>query len=524
MSGINRRSFLGLGAAIPLSAWLEQTASAQGFKKFVRYDARSPKGKKMLESYAKAVAKMKNTDPGNPLSWTFQWYTHWIKGPQRPYAAVVKAKNDEINRIYPTPGPNAHRELARTMWDNCEAHGNGVLPPGGTPEFPPQNENYFLPWHRMYVYFFERIIRTVSEDPEFSLPYWNYSTLDMKIRGIIPEEFIKRNDPTFSSLYVENRNPWINQGKPIAGDITPGNPNDPLTLDSLAQVSYEPTSSTVRGFNETLDFGLHGNIHVGVGNSTNMGSVPTAAEDPIFWLHHCNIDRLWASWNNAGRINPYLNQEFTFADEKGRRVVGNISDFLNIANHNYTYEHLEPVPGAAPHLALEAARRQAPRIRAAGRRISLGDKATSVNLEAKAEGPNEQPAALGAHLERMGDDGRVYLVVKGLETDAAPGVLYNLYLDLPANANEEQKRAHAVGVINFFHAHGPAAAAGHEVANADQGHAGGVSVSFDITNVARGLQKTKELNATAPVLTVVPVGSPDAAAKPVIGEVSIIQI
>jgi tyrosinase len=39
---------------------------------------------------------------------------------------------------------------------------------------------------------------------------------------------------------------------------------------------------------------IHGGVHVWAGGT--MGSVPTAAYDPIFWAHHCMIDRLWYLW------------------------------------------------------------------------------------------------------------------------------------------------------------------------------------------------------------------------------------
>ena len=43
--------------------------------------------------------------------------------------------------------------------------------------------------------------------------------------------------------------------------------------------------------------GVHGSVHVRTGG--DMGGVPTAAYDPIFYLHHANIDRLWADWQTA---------------------------------------------------------------------------------------------------------------------------------------------------------------------------------------------------------------------------------
>ena len=74
-------------------------------------------------------------------------------------------------------------------------------------------------------------------------------------------------------------------------------------VPSLQITHYDP-QGVAQGFNDFLDSDLHGHIHVTVGNTRGMGRVPWAANDPIFWLHHCNIDRLWASWNRAGRPQP----------------------------------------------------------------------------------------------------------------------------------------------------------------------------------------------------------------------------
>jgi tyrosinase len=45
----------------------------------------------------------------------------------------------------------------------------------------------------------------------------------------------------------------------------------------------------------------HNRIHVRIGGDTGFMSDPsTAALDPIFWLHHANIDRMWEVWRNQG--------------------------------------------------------------------------------------------------------------------------------------------------------------------------------------------------------------------------------
>jgi tyrosinase len=104
---LNRRSFLTGAATIPFALWFDKYASAQVPR--VRFDARSARGQAMLRTYAAAVRTMQATPEGNPLSWTFQWYTHFVRG------STTKAA--EITRLYPAPSPQ--RTLANLNWNTC---------------------------------------------------------------------------------------------------------------------------------------------------------------------------------------------------------------------------------------------------------------------------------------------------------------------------------------------------------------------------------------------------------------------
>ena len=269
MRNVSRRSFIAATSALPFVPWLEGRSATTATH--VRHSARSKEGQEMLKIYAKGVGAMKNLKAGDPTSWLFQWYTHFVNG------STTKAA--EISRIYPTA--SSDRTLAEEVWDTCQAHSAG------------QDENNFLPWHRMFVLHFESIIRAVTHEDSFTLPYWNYSTTDSSTHGVIPPEFRKPNDPLFKSLYVAIRNPSVNNGEPI----DQGQPGDPLSLDSLAECPYESVGSDP-GFCAARQR-LACAVHVLVGGPENMGEIPYAGNDPIFWMHHCNIDRLWASWSPA---------------------------------------------------------------------------------------------------------------------------------------------------------------------------------------------------------------------------------
>jgi tyrosinase len=223
MKQLTRRSILAGGAAastlnaIPFSIWIKQQAWARGTTlEFsttvprVRYNAASPEGQAMLQIYRTGVDRMMNMTPEqNPLSWNFQWYTHWVKEPP--------GRASELNRIYPQPNA-PFRALAQQMWNTCQAHSG-------------QNEDFFLPWHRMFVFYFEQIVRQVSNEPSFTLPYWNYSN---PAQSALPPEFRDNVSPLFRS----NRNPGVNTGDQI--------PARQVALDALNRITYSTNGADQR--------------------------------------------------------------------------------------------------------------------------------------------------------------------------------------------------------------------------------------------------------------------------------------
>lgn len=492
MTALTRRSFVSGMAAIPFAVWVQKYARVAG--PFVRYDARSTQGQAMLKIYAQVVQKMMATQEGDPRSWVFQWYTHFVKG--------STSKSAELARIYPSPSP--WKALATEMWDTCQAHSG-------------QPEDYFLPWHRMFVYFFEQIIRNVggSAAAHFTLPYWNYTTSGANY-AVIPPEFTKKGDPTYGSLYVEKRNPGVNAGNPIA-------PAGYLNLDSLKQCIYQQNGA-VQGFCLDLDSKLHGRVHVRTGDTMNMGAVPWAAGDPVFWVHHCQIDRIWASWNAGGRKNPidttFLNKTFVFADGMGNRVVATIKDFLDISKLGYSYDKLEPVPACpTAKTSFQASALRAAKIHADLKTpITLGAAPVRATMTA-APAAGAKAAAASSFAQRMtavAPSHSVFVVVKGLNTNVQPGVLYDVYLQLPEGTAPERGADFRIGTLSFFDT-------GHGDHSVQGAGAQPKFVSFDVTDLMSKLAARKALDTSKLTLTFAPLGQPAANAKPVVGEVSIVE-
>ncbi|KAK4862915.1 hypothetical protein LT330_010745 [Penicillium expansum] len=75
-------------------------------------------------------------------------------------------------------------------------------------------------------------------------------------------------------------------------------PMDYSTFATTAQLSDNPEVQN----DINLEY-IHNNIHGWVGGDFNghMSQIPVATFDPIFWLHHCNIDRIFALWQ---ALNP----------------------------------------------------------------------------------------------------------------------------------------------------------------------------------------------------------------------------
>jgi tyrosinase len=469
----SRRRFVaaGLGAVtLPLLGNEARAATV------IRSNVNTPAGLAMLNKYAQAVKLMKAKPHGDPLSWQFQWYTHAVP------SNTTKAA--QLQAIYgPNPSPN--KTLATAMWNTCQAH------------FNPAAEQFFLPWHRMYVCFFESIIRKVINDPGFALPYWNYT---VPAGFSIPPQFRMANDPVFGALFQANRRQPVNAGQPIFTGM--GAPGDLSPASALGQAQYLPAGA-VPGFNQALDQGLHGNVHVFVGGNQNMGSVPFAAQDPIFWLHHCNIDRLWVIWNQT-HANPntagYVNTSFVFAGQNGQQIQGVVKDFVSTAKCGYRYDTpapTGPVVGAAPGLRTLAA--GAPALPAAeptvlanpsqGGPVALGTGPARVTLRPSPAAPPTAPQAapssrelspLAARVQALPSNRRIYVVISGLSAASTPEALYRVYLDLPEGTPDDPLNSHYLGSFNFFDA-----GAGDHGAD----HAGASKpVSFDATDVIANLQ------------------------------------
>ena len=236
--------------------------------------------------------------------------------------------------------------------------------------FCPHGNWYFLPWHRAYILTYERIIRDLTDNNDFALPYWDWTT-----NPSMPDVFLKATTPDGkkNSLFVDDQD-FGQRWKRTWPDNQPMPPQivGPSVLqDILHSADYEEFgTSRPRGQNSldpswvlkrtgaqgTLERLPHNMVHNNIG-----GWMPSALSprDPIFFMHHCNIDRIWAVWNSLGNANSperlWNDMTFTnnFINADGSPYSPKVSDLFVPEALGYSYGLAAPLvasAGSSPNL------------------------------------------------------------------------------------------------------------------------------------------------------------------------------
>jgi tyrosinase len=485
-----RRHFLKTSVAVAgASALPRHLALAQAPAKYRRYNVTSPEGQKALASYAKGVEAMLNLPPDHPHNWFRNAFVHLMDCP----------------------------------------HGNW----------------WFYVWHRGYLGYFEQTIRNLSKDPDFAMPYWDWTQLpqipDSMFNGVLTptdsayEPFTK-DIGTFTSYiqptlkrYWDGLSPaQINQlnlrgytsfeamwndvtgftatpppphinlenmafaQTPGARYLTRTNPklSEQVTYntsafmvysgllptdfyDPINQISFNSSKttshntppngntlfSTLEGFphNSTHNYiGGYGPIPKGPwGNMTNNLS----PVDPIFFLHHSNMDRLWDVWTRKQQALklPYLPSKADFptyakepflfyVDGNGGQVGASYAkDYISTDRFQYDYQ---PGFGEAiikPPSTLLTANHEKSTVKG-----SMKANAATLTLSGH---------ALSTHLAADSQASLFALVTLPRPTDASPDRQFDVLVDAPSDVNQVGADSpYYAGTIAFFggmmHMHG----------------------------------------------------------------------
>lgn len=162
----------------------------------------------------------------------------------------------------------------------------------------------FLAWHRHFLLRFERRLQDIN--PGVSVPYW-----DWVAHPEIPQPLADRR--------------LLRSWSVSRGQF------DPSQLPSRRLVQAVLANSTFPGFQSDLE-AIHGGAHNAVGGDMGTSRSPN---DPLFWLHHANVDRLWARWQRSPQGSDPPNGNETL---QPRPILGvKVASVLKIFKLGYRY-------------------------------------------------------------------------------------------------------------------------------------------------------------------------------------------
>ena len=485
--------------------------------------------------YARGVAAMQKRAIAERTSWKFYAAMHGFYQPLWHALGHLKA-TEQL--------PSSR--VMKKFWKQCQ-HGSW----------------YFLPWHRGFLLALEANIRAevvqLGGPADWALPYWNYFKSG---QSALPAEFRTANwpDPGTNPLYVQQRygpNSDFNVYVPLHD----------VDLQAMGDAHFTGVSSggstgfggVDTGFSHSgrhpggIEFQPHNWVHGLVGgadpnNSTLPGLMSdpdTAALDPIFWLHHANIDRLWASWNHGPPAHKDPSAQTWL---KGPASVGQRAfvmpmpdgttweytpeELVHLSALNYRYDDLSPKgvaaaavvqPAAAAVVAsgqggdavpadsnveLVGANEQAVTVRSAATTAVRLDAGTRQRVAAAfAPDAAAEPGAAGAE--------RVFLNLENVRgrSDASA---FRVYVGVPDGEDVDSYPDRLAGSVAPFGL--------RKASEPDGEHAGqGLNFVIDITRIVNQLHAEGSFDVDDLPVRIVPVRALADAAQVSIGRVSIFR-
>jgi tyrosinase len=495
--------------------------------------------------YAKGVGAMQARALDDQASWWFFAAIHgqYLNPPETSFPGWQFIPPPPAVPTSPLPSPSVQDQY----WDQC------------------QHQSWFFPpWHRGYLLALEAQIRadviSLGGPATWALPYWNYFGPGPEFN--IPPAFTLETLPDGSPnpLFVEARYGPNNDGNifiPIppvnqncmSNDLYTG--NDPATPPpgfGGPQTGFSHSGGT----SGNLENNPHNLVHVYVGGNAPDGQTwglmsdpGLAALDPIFYLHHANIDRMWAAWNAIPtNTNPtdstWLNgpaavgeRGFVMPWPGGGSWVYTPQEVNSLAQLDYTYEDL-PVPAPAPARTMLARRLE--RLGASAAMASAQEgvavaPSKNVELVGASQGPvaiqgsevrttvkldtgvrRKVSASLAAAAETAQPD-RVFLNLENVRGTQDASVL-QVYINLPEGANPSDHPELLAGAVGLF---------GLRRATFKDGLHGGQGLNFvlEITHIIDALHLDHSLGADSLQVRIVPHQPVPEKAEITVGRISI---
>jgi tyrosinase len=179
----------------------------------------------------------------------------------------------------------------------------------------------FLAWHRAYLLDLERALQVI--DASVTIPYWRF---DRPAPNVFTADFMGDTDPlgtvrfsaghafefwTTDGMMGIDRNPRFNTAVQGAGVIS-----------EAATLALGATFATFR----QMELDPHGSAHVSFNGF--IDNPATAPKDPLFFLLHANVDRLWAKWQRKNSLFESTKAAAFYVAPGGNRIGHNLGDTM----------------------------------------------------------------------------------------------------------------------------------------------------------------------------------------------------
>ncbi|WPU91623.1 tyrosinase family protein [Mucilaginibacter sabulilitoris] len=478
--------------------------------------------------YAKGVGLMQSRALNDKNSW---WFFAAIHG---YYLSGASSFPDWAHISGPPKVPSKPKPsdiVMKKYWDQCQ-----------------HQTWYFPPWHRGYLMVLEKQVRAaivkLGGPSTWALPYWNYFGPNDEYK--IPPAFTQQTLPDGkpNPLFVKLRYGPQKNGNiyvPITS-ISQNCQRNTVYTGSNAATSLpgyggpKTGFSTGAGTSGNLENDPHNEVHTAVGgiiSNTDYGLMAdpdTAALDPIFYLHHCNIDRMWASWNAAGNNNPadpaWLNGPTAVGDRKfvmplptGPDWFYTPNDVKSLSQLDYDYDNIST--GIAPPLVSQLTQRL---FKFGVNAIETQDqKNMDMGGDTELIGANEgklQLKSSGARTTVKFDEGAWKKVPASLMKASIKSVPDRVYLQLEnVKGNMDANRLTVsvnqilAGTISLFGL--------RKASKKESHHGGGLTFLLDITNIIDDLHLNNALSSESLDVLILPNNEVPEKAEITIGRVSL---
>ncbi|CAM0913421.1 unnamed protein product [Alopecurus aequalis] len=370
-------------------------------------------------------------DPSEPLRFRRPWHAVGAEHMAKYERAIA------LMKALPPTDPRSFYQMANIHCAYCTSSYRQT----GNPDLAVQIHFswFFYPFHRAYIYFFERIAAKLLEEPGYALPFWSW---DVPEGMQMPSEFANSSSPLYDPL----RNPMHAPPKVVNLEFNRRDLENNFTDEQQIQQNLRVMYPFRAGQADhpgagTVERSPHNTMHTWTGdvalpNIENMGVYYSAGRDPLFYPHHNNIDRLWEAWRDTGAARGYrghvdftdpdwLDSSFLFYDEEARLVRITVRDVLDIDKLRYKFDGIGmPWIDARPPTTPKVNNKKG-LLNPVMFPVSLDDVAVTVEVR--------RPRVLRSWREK--DLEEEVLVVEGIETDGTDMVKFDVYV----NAMDHEK-------------------------------------------------------------------------------------